>query len=114
MGSKYSSRDILESILEPSKVVSDQYQNYTVIKKDGEDVTGRITDENDKRIVVVPNPLEPESRVEIKKADIAKRVPSKLSPMPQGLVNGLTRDEILDLIAYLESSGKPNAKNFKW
>src|SRR5213076_3126268 len=52
--SKYSRRDILESILEPSKVVSEQFQNSTIIKKDGDAETGRIVDENDQRILVQP------------------------------------------------------------
>ena len=111
--SKYSRQVLLESLLDPSKVVSDQYQNTTIVKKDGEDVSGRIADENDERIVVVPSALAPELRVEIKKADIDRRVPSKVSPMPTGLLNNLTQDEILDLLAYIESAGKPTANNFK-
>jgi putative heme-binding domain-containing protein len=110
--SKYTRRDILESILEPSKVVSDQYQNYSVTKKDGDVQTGRIVDENDDRIVVQASPLAPE-RVEIRKADIASRSPSKVSPMPEGLANQLTKEEILDLLAYIESMGKEKAANFK-
>ena len=113
VSSKYSRKDILESILSPSKVVSDQYQNTSIIKKDGEDVMGRITDENSERIVVTPSPLAPEVTVEVKKSDIEKRVPSKVSPMPEGLLNMLEHDEILDLIAYVEAMGKPRAANFK-
>jgi hypothetical protein len=33
--------------------------------------------------------------------------------MPEHLVDVLTEDEILDLIAYLESSGNRNARSFK-
>jgi hypothetical protein len=44
--------------------------------------------------------------VTVKKADVERRVPSKLSPMPEGLVNVLTKDEVLDLLAYLESGGR--------
>jgi putative heme-binding domain-containing protein len=110
--SKYSRKDILESIMDPSKVISDQYQNFNVIKKDGDDVTGRIVDENDQRIVVQPNPLSNE-RIEIKKADIAERRPSKVSPMPEGLLSQMTKEEILDLLAYVESMGKAKAANFR-
>ncbi len=110
--SKYSRRDILDSILNPSKIVSDQYQNHTISKKDGDELTGRIVDENDQRIAVQANPLS-NDRIEIKKADITKRAASKLSPMPEGLANILTKDEILDLLAYIESMGKPKAANFK-
>jgi putative heme-binding domain-containing protein len=110
--SKYSRHDILESILEPSKVISDQYQNTMVIKKDGDAETGRIVDENDDIVAVQPGPLSPD-RVEIKKSEIAERHPSPVSPMPEGLLAQFTKDEILDLLAYIEASGKENALNFK-
>ena len=32
--------------------------------------------------------------------------PSKVSMMPTGLLDTLTRDEILDLLAYMKSVGK--------
>ena len=112
VASRFGHRDILESIIEPSKVISEQYQNTVVTKKDGDDVTGRIVEENDQKIVVVTNPLT-QSKVEVLKSEIAKRTPSKISPMPEGLVNNLTKDEILDLIAYLESGGKETAAAFQ-
>jgi hypothetical protein len=64
-----------------------------------------LLEENDKRVVLEVNPLQPEKKA-IAKADIESRKASKLSPMPEGLVNVLTRDEVLDLIAYLESGGR--------
>ena len=113
VGSKYSAKDLLDSLLEPSKVVSDQFQNTVIVKRDGDDVTGRITDENSERVIVMPNMLATELTIEVPVAEIARREPSKLSPMPTGLVNNLTREEILDLIAYLQSAGKAGAANFK-
>jgi putative heme-binding domain-containing protein len=112
VASKYSPRDILESILEPSKVVSDQFQNNIIIKKDGESEIGRVIDETDTKIVLQPNPLSGE-RIDIPKSAIAERRPSHVSPMPEGLLNQFTKEEILDLIAYLESAGKAKADNFK-
>jgi len=110
--SKYSRRDILESIIEPSKVISEQFQNYTIVKKDGDAETGRIVDETEQKIVVQPGPLSPD-RIEIQKSDIAERRPSALSPMPDSLADQLTKEEILDLLAYIESAGKEKAPNFK-
>jgi putative heme-binding domain-containing protein len=112
VSSRYTRRDILDSILLPSKVISEQYQNTRFIKRDGDEVTGRIVEENDDKVVVATNPLS-DAKVEVKKADIEKRVPSAVSPMPEGLVNNLTQDEILDLLAYLESGGKADAAAFK-
>ena len=109
--SKYSLHDILESMIEPSKVVSDQFLTYDIVKKDGESVSGRITDENAERIVVMPNPMSAEMLEEVRLADIARRTPSKISPMPTGLLNNLTAEEILDLLAYIQAGGKAPAEN---
>jgi len=111
--SKYSRQSILESIIEPSKVISDQFQSVTIFKKDGEDVTGRIIDENQERVIVMPSLLAPQNTVTVPVGEIARRAPSKLSAMPSGLVDQLTQDEILDLLAYIEAMGKPKAKNFQ-
>ncbi len=85
----------------------------TIVKKDADDVTGRITDENTERLIVLPNMLAPETTVEIRLADVARRDLSKVSPMPTRLLNQLTREEILDPLAYLESAGNKYAANFK-
>jgi len=113
VSSKYSRRDILESLLDPSKVVSDQFQNSNVVKKDGDVVSGRITDENDKRLIMLPSMLAPEATVEVPLSEITSRQPSKVSPMPTGLLNQLTAEEILDLLAYIEAAGKSKAANFE-
>ncbi len=112
ISSRYGHKDILESILEPSKVISEQYINTVLIKKDGDDVTGRIVEENDKQLVVVTNPLT-QAKVTVAKSDIQTRMPSKVSPMPEGLMNTFTQDEILDVIAYIESGGKETAAAFE-
>ena len=112
VSSRFARRDILESILLPSKVLSEQFQNTTFTKKDGDDVVGRVVEENDQKLVVMTNPLN-QTKVDLLKADIASRQPSKLSPMPEGLMNNYKLEEILDLIAYLEAAGKSEAANFK-
>ncbi len=105
VASRFSRRDILESILEPSKVISEQYQNISVTTLAGKIVTGRLVDETPAKIVLQPDPLSGE-RIEVAAKDIDARIASKVSPMPANLVDVLTADEILDLIAYLEASGQ--------
>lgn len=112
IASRFTRRDILDSILEPSKVVSEQYQNLTVTLKNGDDFTGRLVEEDDQKVVLITDPLK-QTRSEIRRTEIQKRAPSKISPMPEGLVNTLTREEILDLLAYLESGGKREHAAFK-
>lgn len=111
-GAKYSRRDLLESLLEPSKVVSDQYQNTTVVKKDGEDLTGILLEDTPAKLVLLINPIAADT-VELKKSEVRSHAPAKLSPMPEGLLNILTKEEILDLLAYIESSGNEKHAAFR-
>ena len=110
---KYSVHDILESIIEPSKVVSDQFVTYNIAKKDGESVSGRITDQNSERLVVMPDPMSATTLVEVPLSAIVSRTASKISPMPTDLVDHFTEDEILDLLAYIEAGGKTEVKESK-
>jgi putative heme-binding domain-containing protein len=105
VSSRLAARDILESIIEPSKVVSEQYQNIVLTLNDGDVEAGRLIEANDQKLVLLTDPIHP-NRLEFRTADVVSRRPSKISPMPEGLVNSFTEDEIWDLIAYMESSGK--------
>ena len=112
VASRFSRRDILESILDPSKIVSEQFQNTTVVLKNGDDHTGRLVDESKDSLVLVPNQLQPDTRITVKKADVAKRSFSKISPMPQGLADALSKDDLLNLLAFIESAGRKNSAAF--
>ena len=112
VSSRFTRRDMLESLLEPSKVVSEQFMNTTFTLNDGEELTGRIVDETGDKVVIYVNPFTQDPTV-IKKADIKSRQAAKLSPMPEGLANVLTKEDILDLLAYLESGGRENAPAFR-
>jgi putative heme-binding domain-containing protein len=110
--SKYDLRSLLESILEPSKVINEQYQNLSVFLKNGDSFTGRIVRENTEQVILETDPVAG-GRETIARGDIDQIVPSKLSPMPEGLANVLTREEILDLLAYIQSGGKPESIAFR-
>ena len=109
---KSQSCDVLESIIDPSKVVSEQYQNTTVVLKNGDDHTGRLVDETASQLVLVPNQLQPDTKITVKKADVKTRAFSKISPMPQGLADALSKEDILDLLAFIESAGRKNSAAF--
>ncbi len=97
---RLGTREMLESLIEPSKVISDQFQNTIVELTSGQTRVGRIVERGKDRIVLSLNPLAGD-RVEIPKSEIESMRPSPTSPMPAGLLDSLTRDEILDLLAYL-------------
>jgi putative heme-binding domain-containing protein len=112
IASRFSRRDILESTIEPSKVVSDQFANTIVRTKDGDTIDGHIMEDTADQLVVQVNPMKPEL-VKVKKSNVRSSTLSKLSPMPEGLVDVLSKEEILDLIAYLESGGNREHPDFK-
>jgi len=54
---------------------------------------------------VVANLLNPKAITLVNKRQVRKKIASKLSPMPEGMINMLTKEEILDLLAFLEAGG---------
>ena len=102
---KLGERDMVESLIEPSKAIADQFQNTIVELTNGETRVGRILKKSKEKIVISINPLGGD-REEIARSSIRSMMPSPISPMPPGLLNRFTQDEILDLLAYL-GFGKP-------
>jgi len=111
-GNRFSPRDLLESIIEPSKVVSDQYAPVRILTLDDEEVMGNIEKEDKATIELRLHPLAP-STVTVPKNQIKVREQADVSLMPSGLISVLSRDEVLDLIAYLRAGGDPNDAAFK-
>jgi putative heme-binding domain-containing protein len=112
VATRFKRQDILESITEPSKVVSEQYMNTAIQTADGRVFVGRIVNETADKIVLRPDPLET-ATVTIPKSQVESRKLSKISPMPEGLINTFNKDEILDLLAYLESLNDPSHPDFR-
>jgi len=98
---RFSLRDLLESIVEPSKVISDQYQAINIRLKNGDVIGGRVGNLNGADINLIEDMFEPGKMTNVRRADIHSIEPSKVSPMPEGLLNSLQLDEIQDLVAYL-------------
>jgi putative heme-binding domain-containing protein len=105
VGQRFSIRDMLVSICEPSDSVSEQYYASLVKLKDGESLYGRVIYKNDKEIAVAPNPYNLGELVK-KSADSVKSIePSQISMMPPGMIASMNKDELRDLMAYLISGG---------
>ncbi|MEM7656715.1 MAG: c-type cytochrome [Bacteroidota bacterium] len=105
IGTRFSSRDLMISIMSPSDEVSDQYANTLFTMEDGSVRVGRIVGETEGKVVISPNPYLPNETVELEADLISERKPSPVSPMPAALVNRLNEEELLDLVAYLMSGG---------
>ena len=111
-GNRYTLRDLLENIIDPSKVISDQYDSHEITKKDGSVLVGRIIVEENEKVFLMTNPFAPNDHMAIAEADIAKKGTRKVSMMPPSLINALNPDELLDLLAYLVSGGNKADKVF--
>lgn len=96
--------EILRQILEPSLVISNRYRNVSFNLKDGEEATGIILKEDATSVTFQSGPSDSLIQT-IAKSDIADQKPKDLSPMPMGLLNPLSKEEILDLLAWIESGG---------
>src|SRR5207253_5794231 len=62
---RFNVRDLLESIVEPSKEVSDQYAAMIISTIDGKVVTGRIVNHNADNMIVMTNMLDPNGLVNV-------------------------------------------------
>jgi len=102
---RYTLRDLLENIIDPSAVISDQYGSEQIEKVDGTSVVGRIDSENGGELSVTTNLFTPDEPVKVQVSEIKSRKPFPISLMPPGLINGLNAEELKNLIAYILSGG---------
>ena len=104
---RFNASQILESIIEPSKVVDPKYSYSVYILIDGTSVSGRPVGVTSKTLKLEVNPFTQET-IEINRDDIDESYPGKTSPMPSGLLDTLNKEEIKDLMAYLIQADKDN------
>ena len=108
-GRRYSAHDLLDQVINPSKVINDQFSSVSVLTDDGVMHNGVIVNlgirKNASTLVLNTDLADPNERVTIDRDTIEDLRVSKTSPMPNGLFDRMQEDEILDLIAYLLSGG---------
>lgn len=100
IASRFKKKDLLESILWPSKIVSDQYQSEMFELADGSVITGVLVRET-AIAAIVRTAENPDRPVQIPKAKIANRATSPVSLMPEGLLEGYTQEDIANLLAFV-------------
>ncbi len=105
LAGRFDSKYLLEAVLEPSKVISDQYAAVQILTLDGKVVVGRIMNLAGDSLRINTNMLDPDEIVSVDRKQIEEMRLSDVSMMPKGLFNTLSEDEALDLMAYLLSRG---------
>ncbi|HLO81874.1 MAG TPA: hypothetical protein VK166_12990 [Chitinophagaceae bacterium] len=113
LGTRFSYRDMLEAMIEPSKTISDQYGATVFFMNDGTSIVGRLVSEDNDSYQVSQNPFTPQQLRTISKKAVARTRVSEISPMLPGMINNLNPEELKDLLAYLKSGGNKQDTIFK-
>ena len=112
-GGRFQLKDLVEAIVEPSRVVSDQYKASVVQTAAGKVITGRVVAETADAITIVTDPEDATKFVQVRRSEIDEITPSSASLMPAGLLDQLNEQEVLDLLAYALSRGNPRDARFR-
>jgi putative heme-binding domain-containing protein len=112
LGTRFSYRDMLTSIIDPSKTISDQFAATIFYLNDGTSIVGELINQDNDKYYVSQNPFSPQTVREILKKDVVRKSLSTTSYMMPGLINRLNPEELKDLLAYLKSGGNPKDSIF--
>jgi putative heme-binding domain-containing protein len=105
-------KEVLRHIIEPSLVISNRYRSIQFELKNGDEISGLIIKDEADSLTVQAGASASLIQT-FKKSDIQFQQPLNSSVMPPGLLNQLSADEILDLLAFLKSGGQVPAHEHK-
>ncbi len=109
LGTRFSSKDMLDAIIHPDKAISDQYAATVFSLKDGNSIVGMLVNEDAANYHVAQNPFTPNESTKVPKNNVVSTKYSTVSVMLPGLINGLNPDELKDLVAFLRAGGNKNS-----
>ncbi len=108
IGARYSKDDIIQSILYPSAKIFSGYEPVTIATNDGRVLGGIVKGETADAITLQDADAKTTT---VAKADIDEKKVSDVSIMPNGLAEGLSKQDFADLVSYLETlKDKPPTK----
>jgi putative membrane-bound dehydrogenase-like protein len=96
VSSRFRPGEILESVVLPSKVVSDQYRSVTVATEDGKIYNGMPIVTDGPNLVLL---LSDGTKATVPKSEVEEQKASVTSVMPEGLLDSLSYQEIADMLA---------------
>ena len=98
-------RSLIREIIEPSHRIDEKYSMHVIVTLDGVTISGIIQSETDDELELLDNPESTET-IKIAKDDIDEMVKTSKSIMPKALMDNFTREEINELLHYIEASQK--------
>ena len=102
---RYKGAKLLRQLLEPSAEINEKYQTHKFLMTDGTVISGVIVKDAKRHFEVMTNLLQPKKITRVEKGAIEEQIASKVSAMPSGLLDVLTKSEIGDLMSFLQSDG---------
>ena len=99
VGKRFKRLDILEAILHPSKTISEQWTAVEFVTTRKQSIVGTIASETPEAFVVRTVSGQ---QMQLPKKEVASQKVADVSSMPEGLLNGLSMNEIRDLLTFLE------------
>lgn len=102
---RYTIEYLTETLVDPDKSISDQYQATVFEMSDGKLVVGRVANLVNDELMVQTDMIAPGKLTRLKRSEIEAMRASTTSPMPAGLLDSYTESDILDLLAWLRSAG---------
>lgn len=110
---RFALKDLVEAIIEPSKVISDQYKTVILSTDEGQTITGRILSDSPEALLIATDPEDSTKSVSVAKSSIEGQKVSLESVMPKDLLKPMNEAEVLDLLAYLLSRGDSRDAMFR-
>ena len=105
IGAKLSKPALYESILAPSAAISHNYETYTALLEDGRSMSGLLVSQTaDQAVIRGADGID----VTIPAGEIGELVKQPVSLMPADLATMLSADELVDLVAWLETLKQTN------
>lgn len=95
---------LLSNMLDPNADVQDDYKTVVITTNDGRTYSGNIISENERNVTLRVVGQDP---ISISTSKIQNREETTKSMMPDGLLNNLTDEEVLNLVAYLKALNPP-------
>ena len=100
IGEKYNRAQLLESILEPSKLIDPKYVTYLAETRDGRVLSGLLAGRDEKEVVL----KDAQNKVlRLPVSDVEQLVTQQQSLMPELLLRDMTAQQVADLLEYLGS-----------
>jgi len=100
VGARLDRRQLLESLLEPSKVIAPEYRTWVAVTEDGQTATGLVVERTADTLTIVDAAGK---RIDLAAASIEELEPLPTSLMPEQLLRDLTAGQAADLLSYLEA-----------